>query len=121
VLVFLQFKETIWKDLNDEKIAFDIKDFENSFCAKAPPQKQAASDSGKGSAPVKRTLFVLFVVTQFLSCCLFPEEIKKVELVDPKRSYNINIALARFKMTHAAIRFVLSRSSTRLLMSLRSV
>ena len=31
-------------------------------------------------------------------------KVEKVQLIDPKRAYNVNIALARFRMTNEAIR-----------------
>lgn len=78
-------KETIWKDLTDEGVAFDTKLFEERFATKPPKTKEGKVKENE--AP--------------------EEEKKKVELVsiiDGKRAYNISIALSRFRMANEAIR-----------------
>jgi len=74
---------TVWKDLDDERVDLDVEKLEERFAQKVF-SKSVSTDSIK-------------------------EEKKKpekqvVQLIEPKRSYNINIALARFRMTHNAIR-----------------
>lgn len=68
---------TVWAEIDDGGVTFDTAAFEAKF-----QQKKRAVKDKKAAAPKK-------VI---------------VELIDPKRSYNVNIALARFKMTHEAIR-----------------
>lgn len=74
-------KGTMWEHLSDDKIEFDIPAFENDFANKAP----AAKSGGKGKKEEKPKVVV-------------------IELIDGKRSYNVNIAMARFRMANAAVR-----------------
>lgn len=71
-------KTTVWNNINDETISINTKVFEQKFAATAEKKKTDAK-------PKK-------------------VEIKTVSLVDGKRSYNINIVLARLRMPHEELR-----------------
>jgi len=78
---------TIFKQLDDSKAKLDKQGLEKLF-ATAPPKKPgegAPAAAAKPAAPV-------------------PAKKEEVVLIDPKRSYAVNIALARFKMPFPAIR-----------------
>jgi len=81
----LKVGSSVWANVDDEKIKFDVSKFENKFSAKvAASRKPAGPDSvAKSKSPEKK---------------------QEVTLLDPKRSYNINIVLARFRKTNEAIR-----------------
>jgi len=78
-----QLEGTIWKGLTDDSVVFDVKQFEVSFSVKDAPKPVKGAEGSADEEKKKKQV---------------------IELIDSKRSYNINIALARFRMTHAAIR-----------------
>jgi hypothetical protein len=75
---------TLWKDVDDQSVEFDIKDLESIFGEKKREKRKEGDEkkASKKSRPAKQ---------------------KSVELFD-KRSTNVAIALSRFHMTHEAIR-----------------
>jgi len=73
-------KESIWFSVADDDVKFDVEDFEATFCQKETKEKKEVE--------VKEA----------------KKKVDVVKLVDEKRSYNADITLARFRMTHAFIR-----------------
>jgi len=76
---------TVWAELKDDTVLFDVGEFESSFsvATKKPVLKEASA-----AAPAKAAVPKKEVVTLF----------------DAKKIQNTNIALARFRMAHSAIR-----------------
>jgi diaphanous 1 len=85
---------TIWKQIDDEKVNFDKKSFEEVF--------STASTKKPGAAPAASDPAAMMAAAMGGRAPAAKKEV--IELIDPKRSYAINIALARFRMSHAAIR-----------------
>jgi len=83
-------EKTFWFKLSDQKVDFDAKEFETMFSVKKrkAKAKTGASSPKPGGKKKKKEV---------------------INLIDSKRSYNISIALARFKMSHAEIRDALFR------------
>jgi len=79
-------KGTVWEHLSDEAVDFDTSMFEAEFAAKVAAKRVGQAAGSSSSSKDKKPK---------------PEV---VELVDAKRSYNVNIALARFRMSNAALR-----------------
>ncbi|GAB5365716.1 hypothetical protein AAMO2058_001081800 [Amorphochlora amoebiformis] len=86
-------ESTCWNKFSDQKVQFDTTMLEKAF-AVVKKKGRTASKKGagvkSGASPAKKKKEV-------------------VNLIDSKRSYNINIALARFRMSHEAIRDALFR------------
>ncbi|XXQ35067.1 FH2 domain-containing protein [Plasmodiophora brassicae] len=76
-----QITDTIWMQLNDKDPKLDTEMFEDAFAKVDKPAAETTADKKKKSAK--------------------PELVK---LVDEKRSYNIDLSLARFKITPEEIR-----------------
>jgi len=88
-------QSTLWKTHTDDKVKLDVDELTAQFNNNKPkpataaaagndPQAALAAAMGGGGAKANKK--------------------EVIELIDGKRSYQCNIALARFKMTHAAIR-----------------
>lgn len=65
---------------------FDAKEFESMFAKREAPKAEEPSAADGKAAEAKDA------------------KPRQIELIEQKRSYNINIAMARFKMTNAAVR-----------------
>ena len=85
---------TIWKSHTDDKVHLDVDELQAQFNNNKPKAASAAVDPQAAMAAA------------MAGGVAGGKSNKKevVELIDSKRSYQVNIALARFKMTHAAIR-----------------
>lgn len=82
----MQIKGTIWEGVKDDKVFFDPSEFEKKFSIAKPAPRVAVTDKkAPAAAPAV-------------------EKKQQISLIDAKRAYNISIALARFRMSHAAIR-----------------
>lgn len=83
--------QSVWKEVSDDDVNLDIKELEEKFSAPSLTKKTAAVGDNPQAA---------------LAAAMMAKSNKPsvVELIDSKRSYQVNIALARFKMTHAAVR-----------------
>lgn len=80
-----QVEQTIWKNLTDDHVKIQAEEFEELFCAK-PTAEIKTSDNSKSD--------------------ITPES-AAVHIVDTKRAYNIDICLARLRMSHEHIRDVI--------------
>jgi len=83
-------EKTCWKSMSDQKVDFDRKALEEAFGVRKR-KKGAKSPLASGVSPTRK------------------KKKEVITLLDSKRSYNINIALARFKMSHESIRDALYR------------
>jgi len=78
---------TIFKQIDDANAKIDKAGLEKLFATAAPAAKKAPGDAPAAAAkPV------------------VPAKKEEVTLIDPKRSYAVNIALSRFKMPFPSIR-----------------
>jgi len=75
-------KETVWKNLNDDKIKLDTDSLEDMFCS---GKKHTHVDEHKERRPAQRGN-------------------QPISLIDNKRAYTISIVVTRLRMTNEAIR-----------------
>ena len=86
---------TLWKTHTDDKVHLDVDELQAQFNNNKP--KPAGGVGGAGSDPQA-------AMAAAMASAGKSNKKEVIELIDGKRSYQCNIALARFKMTHAAIR-----------------
>lgn len=86
---------TLWKDLDESEVQLDVKEFESMFGVNAVPADGAVGGTGAvgGAGGVRRG-----------SVTPRAAEEKKVVLVDPKKSFNLDISLSRFRASLEQIR-----------------
>lgn len=84
---------TLWKDLDESDVQLDVKEFESMFGMNPVPADGATAGGGGGGGGFRRGSVAAKA----------PEE-KKIVLVDPKRSFNLDITLSRFRASLEQIR-----------------
>jgi hypothetical protein len=82
-----ELSKTLWLQLSDEQVELDVDELEREFA-----RKQLEKKTGGGG------------VVDPDKAHEEKHEAKQVSLIESKRAYNVNIALARFKMSPFAIR-----------------
>ena len=80
-----EIKNTIWDGLDETGIKIDVPGFESLFQQKAVAKKDDKRSSSKSTAKEEK-------------------KNEEIHLVDGKRSYNVDIGLNRFKLTHQQIK-----------------
>ena len=88
---------TLWKTHTDDKVHLDEHELQAQFNNNKP---KAAGGAGGSTDP--QAALAAAMAGGAAAGKSHKKEV--IELIDGKRSYQCNIALARFKMTHAAIR-----------------
>lgn len=91
-----QVEQTVWAKLDDTAIPLDTDTIENLFSAKKATQKKV--DTGPEAAPQEEHA-----------------KSKKTQLVDPKRAYQIDIILSRFKISTDGFKDAILSMNERLL------
>lgn len=74
---------TMWKDVDDGAVKLDIDEFESMFCTKAPKKKDEEKKEKEKPKKKKKEF---------------------VRLIEDKRSYAVDISLARLRMPYEMIR-----------------
>jgi len=81
---------SMWKDIDEKDVKIDTTEFEALFCAVAPKKAAVEKTPAQLAEEEKKKKAA--------------EAVQLIKLVDDKRSYNCDITLARFRMTHEHIR-----------------
>ena len=89
-------QSTLWKTHTDDKIHLDVDELQAQFNNNKPMPGVSVGGATDPQAAMAAAM------AGGIGAKAHKKEV--VELIDGKRSYQCNIALARFKMTHAAIR-----------------
>lgn len=92
---------SLWKSLDDTKVVFDLNDVHSKFAAPVTKKKGPAGggDDKHGASSSSSS-----TPSPSPAAPLLSKKKEAISILDSKRAYAVNIALARFRMTHPAIR-----------------